>query len=373
MEHVNSSKETEQVTQLDVQDTPVSESTDVTAIAPVDSSENIPKRRKSPNFRQQLPKVIFGLALGAGAIAVGIYSYRWREYAKFHPQTDNAYISADIYPVISRVGGIVTEVAIKDNQVVNPGDLLVKLDPREYQVSLAQAKADLELAKQQAEVAKENVNLVTTNIQQTVRPIVIPSLPGNISGNIRGNTTTQAKLPPINTQSINKQIEVNRQQYKAAVAAIAQKQAELKQAELQLSYTKINALTGGQVGNKIVRVGQQVQPGQTLMEVVQRSPWIVANFKESQLEKIRPGQKATIKMIAFPSRKFQGKVDSISPTSVSRFAPVPANNSTDNSNLNNTNNVERLSIKIVFDPESIRGYESRIAPGMSAVVTVDAR
>jgi membrane fusion protein, multidrug efflux system len=369
MEHVNSSKQTEQVTQLDVQDTPGSQSTQVSAIAPVDSAENIPKPRKSLKFRQVLPRVIFGVVLGAGAIAVGIYTYRWREYAKFHPQTDNAYITADIYPVTSRVGGIVTQVAIKDNQVVNPGDLLVTLDPRQYQVSLAQAKADLDLAKEQAEVAKENVNLVTTNIQETVRPLVIPTIPGNVPG----NRAFPAKLPPVNTQSINKQIEVNRQQYKAAVAAIAQKQAELKQAELELSYTKINALTGGQVGNKIVRVGQQVQPGQTLMEVVQPSPWIVANFKENQLEKIRPGQKATIKMVAFPSRKFEGKVDSISPTSVSRFAPPPANNSTDNSNLNNTNNVERLSIKIVFDPESIRGYESRIAPGMSADVTVDAR
>jgi membrane fusion protein, multidrug efflux system len=363
MEYQNSSKQTEQFTPLDVQDTPVTEQ-EVTAIAPSDSPRDT-RKSKSLNLRQVLPKVIFGVVLGAGEIALGIYGYRWRQYAQYYPQTDNAYITADVYPVTSRIGGVVTEVAIKDNQMVNPGDVLVTIDSREYQLYLAQAKADLELAKQQAEVARQNVNLVASSIQETVRPVIPTSV---------GKTKAPVKppVPAVNTQSLNKQIEVNRQQYKAALAAIAQKQAQLKEAELQLTYTKINSLVGGQIGNRTVRVGQQVQPGQTLMEVVQRSPWIIANFKESQLEKIQPGQKATIKMVAFPSQKFQGKVDSISPSSVSRFAPVPANSPT-NSNSTNTNNSERLPVKIVFEPESIKGYESRIVPGMSAVVTVDTK
>ncbi|MBD0266087.1 MAG: HlyD family secretion protein, partial [Tolypothrix sp. Co-bin9] len=214
-----------------------------------------------------------------------------------------------------------------------------------------------ELAKQQAEVARQNIN----NVVAIDTPVIRPGA---------ANPAAQAKIAASKSQNINQQVELNRQQYKAAQAAIAQKQAELKQAELQLSYTKITAMLGGQVGNKDVRVGQQVQPGQTLMSLVQPNPWIVANFKETQLEKIRPGQKAEIKIAAFPSRKFIGKVDSISPASFSRFAPTPQNSPSANSN-NNT--VQRVPVKIMLDPESIRGYESRIAPGISADVTVETR
>jgi membrane fusion protein (multidrug efflux system) len=356
MERLESSKETEQITQMDAQKTSVSEH-EVTAIAPIESPrEEKPVSR--PRNRKLLPLLIVGATLGAGAIAAGIYTYRYMQFAKYHQVTDNAYVSADIYPVNSRIAGVVMAVASKDNQSVKPGEVLVQLDPREYQVSLAQAKADLELAKQQAEVARQNIN----NVVAIDTPLVRPPA---------GNTAAQAKIAASKSQSINQQVELNRQQYKTAQAAIAQKQAELKQAELQLSYTKITAMLGGQVGNKDVRVGQQVQPGQTLMSVVQPNPWVVANFKETQLEKIRPGQKASIKIAAFPSRKFIGKVDSISPASFSRFAPTPQNSPSANSNNNNT--VQRVPVKIMLEPESIRGYESRIGPGISADVTVETR
>ncbi|MGI8501535.1 MAG: HlyD family secretion protein [Hassallia sp.] len=357
MERLESSKQTEQITQMDAQKTSVSEQ-EVTAIAPIESPKN-EKPASRPRNRKLLPFLIVGATLGAGAIAGGIYTYRYMQFAKYHQVTDNAYVSADIYPVNSRIAGVVMAVASKDNQSVKPGEVLVQLDPREYQVSLAQAKADLELAKQQAEVARQNINNVVTSDTPLVRSPV-------------GNTTAPAKIAASSSQNINQQVELNRQQYKTAQAAIAQKQAELKQAELQLSYTKITAMLGGKVGNRDVRVGQQVQPGQTLMSLVQPNPWIVANFKETQLEKIRPGQKAEIQIAAFPSRKFIGKVDSISPASFSRFAPTPQNSPSANSN-NNTNTVQRVPVKIILEPESIRGYESRIAPGISADVTVETR
>jgi membrane fusion protein (multidrug efflux system) len=355
MERLKSSKQTEQITQMDAQKTSVSEQ-EVTAIAPIESPRE-QKPTSRPRKRNLLPLLIVGGTLGAGAIAGGIYTYRYMQFAKYHQVTDNAYVSAEIYPVNSRIAGVVMAVASKDNQSVKPGEVLVQLDPREYQVSLAQAKADLELAKQQAEVARQNINNVVAIDTPVIRPVA-------------GNPAAQAKIAASKSQNINQQVELNRQQYKAAQAAIAQKQAELKQAELQLSYTKITAMLGGQVGNKDVRVGQQVQPGQTLMSLVQPNPWIVANFKENQLEKIRPGQKAEIKIAAFPSRKFIGKVDSISPASFSRFAPTPQNSPS--ANFNN-NTVQRVPVKIMLDPESIRGYESRIAPGISADVTVETR
>jgi membrane fusion protein, multidrug efflux system len=356
MERLESSKQTEQITQMNTHKTSVSEQ-EVTAIAPIESPRD-EKPASRPRNRKLLPLLIVGATLGAGAIAGGIYTYRYLQFAKYHQVTDNAYVYADIYPVNSRIAGVVMEVASKDNQSVKPGEVLVKLDPREYQLSLAQAKADLELAKQQAEVARQNINNVVTIDTPLVRNLV-------------GNTNAQARTAASKSQNISQQIELNRQQYKTAQAAIAQKQAELKQAELQLSYTQVTAMVGGQVGNKDVRVGQQVQPGQTLMSVVQPNPWIVANFKETQLENIHPGQKAEIKIAAFPSRIFIGKVDNISPASFSRFAPTPQNSPSANSNNNNT--VQRVPVKIMLDPKSIRGYESRIAPGISADVTVETR
>lgn len=169
-------------------------------------------------------------------------------------------------------------------------------------------------------------------------------------------------------EATNKQTEVNRRQYKAAIAAVAQAEAQLKNAQLQLSYTDIKAPTAGKVGNKTVEEGQRVQPGQTLMAVVPQQPWIVANFKETQLEKMRVGQNVEIKIDSLKHHPFRGKVDSISPASGAQFALLPSDNATGNF----TKIVQRIPVKIIFDPHSTKGYESRIHPGMSVVVSVDA-
>lgn len=168
-------------------------------------------------------------------------------------------------------------------------------------------------------------------------------------------------------QAVNQQTEVNRRQYDAAIAAIAQASAQVENARLQLAYTTITAPTAGRVGNKSVEVGQRVQPGQALMSVVEEKPWIVANFKETQLRKMQPGQAVEIKLDAFGDRTFQGKVDSFSPASGAKFALLPPDNATGNF----TKIVQRLPVKVVFDSKSVQGYEPRIAPGMSAVVTVE--
>jgi membrane fusion protein, multidrug efflux system len=349
MESLNSSQQTQQVAEMEEKHTPVSQQ-EVTAIAPAESNT---ENKKS--IRHLLPKVAVGALLGLGIAASGVYGYRQWQYAQSYEVTDNAYVTANVQPVTSRISGIVTEVAVKDNQMVSPGTVLVKLDPRSYEVNLSEAKASLELAKQQAALAKEKTKVVAINVPD-VEPVAA-----------RNNTQGQLQL-----QAINQQKEINAQEYKAAQAAIAQKESELKKAQLNLSYTNITSLVAGKVGNKNVQVGQQVQPGQTLIEVVQPNPWIVANFKENQLERIQPGQKVGIKIAAFPSRKFQGTVDSMSPTSFGRFAPLPQNqNNASNSTQNS--DVQRIPVKITFDSKSIQGYESRMTPGMSAVVTVNVK
>ena len=310
----------------------------------------------SPSKRHLLPKVILGVLLGSGAIAAGTYAYRWsqqsHQYATKSQETDNAYVTANIQPVTSRISGIVTEVAVNDNQEVSPGRVLVKLDNSDAQVSLAQAKASLELAKQQAALAKEKTVIINTDV-------ATPAL---------ANKKNQAKQAA-NREKILQAQTIHRQQYQTALAVVAQKQADLKKAQLQLTYSNIIALIPGKIGNKNVSVGQRVEPGQTLITVVQPSPWIVANFKETQLEKIQPGQKVAIKIPAFPSRKFQGKVQSMSPTSFGKVTILPQDNATSNSTK--SVDVQRIPVKIVFDPESIRGYESRMTPGMSAVAVIE--
>jgi len=184
-------------------------------------------------------------------------------------------------------------------------------------------------------------------------------------------TNAEAKLASTRgtleqANSVRQQTTVNQRQYQSALAAVEQAQAQVKNAQLQLSYTTISAPNSGIVGNKTVQVGQRVQPGQTLMSVVTDRPWVVANFKETQLAHMQPGQEVEIKIDSFPAHRFIGRVDSLSPASGARFALLPPDNATGNF----TKIVQRIPVKIVFEPESIQGYESRIAPGMSVIATV---
>jgi membrane fusion protein (multidrug efflux system) len=410
-----------------------------------------------PKQRRKLSKkslLLGGLAIGA--VIAGSYGYHLWQFAAAHEETDNAYITADVHPINARIAGTVIAVSVADNQQVDQGGILVRLDPRDYEVSLEQAKAALNAAQYQANVAQENINIVATNAQgQTTQAqgnldaavASIANAQAALSEAQAGVPAAQAQLAQVEANLVKakldydrytqltaagaipraqldaaqatyqatlaqrqanqeqvqqaqarvvqaqqnlssaeakmsatrgtlqqanattQQTQVNRRQYQAALAAIAQAEAQVKTAQLQLSYTTIAAPTDGQVGNKTVQIGQRVQPGQTLMSVVSLQPWIVANFKETQLENLQPGQTVEIKLDAFPDHTFTGKVDSLSPASGAKFALLPPDNATGNF----TKIVQRIPVKIVFDAASLRDYESRVTPGMSAVVTVQIR
>ncbi len=168
-------------------------------------------------------------------------------------------------------------------------------------------------------------------------------------------------------QGTTQQTKVYESQYESAMASIAQAEATLKYNQLQLSYTKITSPTDGRVGNtESIVEGQRVQPGQALIAIQQPNPWIVANFKETQLEWMRPGQFVEIRVDAFPHKRFWGTVNSIAPASGSTTALLPPDNATGNF----TKIVQRVPVKILFNPQSTKGYESLIVPGMSVEVTV---
>jgi membrane fusion protein (multidrug efflux system) len=152
---------------------------------------------------------------------------------------------------------------------------------------------------------------------------------------------------------------------KAAKAAIGQAEASLRDAQLQLSYTNITAPAAGRFGKKNVEVGNRVQTGTPLMAIVNNDYWVVANFKETQLENMKPGQMPEIKLDAFPHHTFKGRVDSVSPASGAQFSLLPPDNA--------TKIVQRIPVKVTFDPASIQGYDLRITPGMSAEVSVEVK
>jgi membrane fusion protein (multidrug efflux system) len=211
-------------------------------------------------------------------------------------------------------------VRVDDNQFVHKGDVLVGLDPMEYQAIEAAAKANYD-------VAQSNLN--------RLQPLI----------------ATHAVAP----EDVDK--------------ARSTRDVDLAQdelAKLQIAYSTITAPADGYIGRKNVEVGNRVSSGQTLMVVVDPNLWIVANFKETQLARMKAGQPVTISIDSIPDKVFDGTVDSFSPATGNEFALLPADNSTGNF----TKIVQRVPVKIVFNPDSVRGYEKRIRAGESAVVKV---
>lgn len=167
-------------------------------------------------------------------------------------------------------------------------------------------------------------------------------------------------------QAMVSQKRMDEDQYKGALSGISRYQATLNQAKLQLSYTKLSAPVNGRIAKKSVEIGQRVEPGQTLVSIVQDESWIMANYKETQVGRMRVGQEAEIKIDAFPDRVFKGTVNSLSPASGAKFSMLPAENASGNF----TKIVQRIPVKIVFDDQSLGDYRSKIGPGMSCLVTV---
>jgi membrane fusion protein (multidrug efflux system) len=213
-----------------------------------------------------------------------------------------------------------------------------------YQVAVAgQAAAQEQVRQAQAELVAAQQGVVRTEAQLT-----------NSEGGLQS------------AQATTLETRVRKSQFATAQAAIAQATAELENAKLQLSYTMIKAPVSGRIGRKSVEAGQRVQIGQPLMAIVEDQPWVVANFKETQLEKMRTGQRVAVEIDTFPKHKFYGHVNSLAPGSGNEFALLPPDNATGNF----TKIVQRIPVKIVLDQDSVRGYENLLSPGMSSVVTV---
>jgi membrane fusion protein (multidrug efflux system) len=284
-----------------------------------DDKANDQKTKPKKPFKWTPLKVIGLVVIALILIALGTIYYI---YASHHATTDDAYTTGHIHNISSRVTGTVIAVVVDDNEFVKQGQILVKLDSRDYQVKVDQARANYLKTKANDDRIKE----------------------------VKGNGA------------------ISQQDYDQSQASLLVDKATLEDASNQLSYCTIYAPTDGYIGAKAVELGNRVEIGGQLMNVVQGA-WVVANYKETQLGPMLPGQKVAITVDAIPSHKFYGWVDSFSPGSGTIFALLPSDNATGNF----TKIVQRVPVKVVFDPVSIVGYESRLVAGLSVEISVDLK
>jgi membrane fusion protein, multidrug efflux system len=272
-------------------------------------------------------------------------------------------------------------VSVAQSQVTQAEANLQKLgtDYRRYEslyTSGAVAKQQLDAAKNAYDVAVAAQSSARQGVLQAQARVAqsrqgVSGAQAKVAQAQQGITAAQANLAKSRggleqAGAAALQTNVSQGDYAAAKAAIAQAEANLKAAQLQLSYTRITAPTAGRIGRKNAEVGQRVQTGSQLMAIVDPQVWVTANFKETQLERIKPNEAVEVTLDAFPHHAFQGRVESISPASGAQFSLLPPDNATGNF----TKIVQRIPVKIILDPNSVKGYESRISPGMSAEASV---
>jgi membrane fusion protein (multidrug efflux system) len=286
-------------------------------------------------------------------------------------------------------------VLVEDNQLVKAGDPLVELDQGDQQVRIDQIRAQLAQTDEQVRQIDEQRK------QSVAESLAARALVARAGAQLRRHEAEAKRVQALfdsQAMSVSKSeldnalasrdstlAELRAQEYQTQAAqakngstgaaravALAQRkvlEAQLRDAELQLQYTRILAPVAGRVGKRNVEVGTRVQAGQHLLAVVQHGVWINANFKETQLGGLHPGQHARITIDAFSGVEFTGRIDSISPAAGAQFALLPPDNATGNF----TRIAQRVSVKIVLDAESVKKGAGRLAPGTSAVVEVDLR
>jgi membrane fusion protein (multidrug efflux system) len=383
------------------------------------------------------PRTRMGLIFVGLLVLIGVF-FLWRYLASYEA-TDDAQVDGHVNSVSARVSGHVVSLNVQDNQYVEKGTVLVEIDPSDYEVAVAQARAEYADAEAQASVAGINVPITNVNTSSQVS-----GAQAGVSGAQAGIAAARQQLDAAKAQIaeadanntkaqndlvrykllIDKQ-EISQQQYDQAVASAQaaaatlkaaranadayaaqieqaqsklqqanadlrnagtapqtmramharaesaqafanQKKAALDQAELNLQYTKVIAPVSGAVSNRTVEVGQNVQPGQEMMKVIplgEGDLWVTANFKETQLKKMKPGLPADISVDA-TGKTYKGHVDSIAGASGARFSLLPPENATGNY----VKVVQRIPVKIVFDRDETKGHELR--PGMSVVPKV---
>jgi membrane fusion protein (multidrug efflux system) len=344
---------------------------------------------KTPPNRRVLGVValIALAALGAG----GRMWYR----SHYFVETENAYVSGHVHPVSARIPGVVTRVLVDDNQLVKAGDVIAELDPADQRVKIEQIQAQIASVEQQIAQADANVQQVraqaaaaAAQVAQAQAQLVRAKQDAARFGQLYNDQMKAVSKAELDAAvaaraSASADVAARRDSANAALAQIGAAnaardvlkaqvkvlQAQLKDAQLQLGYNQIVAPVSGRIGKRSVEVGARVQAGQQLAAIVEDKVWVTANFKETQLPGVQPGQQVNVTVDALPGQELAGRVDSFSPASGNQFALLPADNATGNF----TKIVQRVPVKITLDPADLKKYAGRLVPGMSSVVEIDLR
>lgn len=342
------------------------------------------------------------LAMFAIGLVYGGYKYF---HSLSHETTDDAQVSKKMNPIIPRVSGYITKVFVKDNDLVKKGDTLFIIDNSDYLVKVEEAKAALAAAQNNYEVAKADIGTAQAGV--SVSDANVQSALGSIEtakirlrratndferySNLYQNhsiTKQQFEQAEAAKQEAQSQLRILEEQQKAsgfqknvasartnvsskqvlvAASNIKRAQAQLDAAHLNLSYTVVTASIDGQVGAVDVQPGQLVQQGQSVFYIINnQETWVIANFKETQLDKMRVGQKVKLKIDAFPGTEFEGELSSFSPATGSKFSLLPP----DNASGNFVKTVQRLPVRINFTANNDKEKLQLLRSGMNADVDV---
>ncbi|HEX7920126.1 MAG TPA: HlyD family secretion protein [Bradyrhizobium sp.] len=347
--------------------------------------------KSDTSWRQALKRVALALAVGVTTVSVADLAYDYLTVGRYLETTDDAYVKADSTIVAPKVSGYIAEVLVSDNERVKAGQPLARIDDRDFRTALNQAKADVAAAEAAIRNLDSQIELQQPLIQQQAADVDAAEanlkfaqeersryddLMRSGSGTIQRAQQTDAALRAQTAQLLqskagliaaNKKVEVLSTQRAQAVAQADRARAVEQLAALNLSYTRIVAPVDGTVGARSLRVGQFVQAGTQLMAVVPLDAvYVVANFKETQLTRVRDGQPVELKVDSFHSTTLKGHVDSLSPASGLEFALLPPDNATGNF----TKIVQRVPVKIMLDDRRLNGL---LRPGMSASPTINTK
>ena len=316
--------------------------------------ENIDTRPEYMKKRVIVPSVT--------AIIFLIFGIYFTIHSIFYQSTDDAFVEGHIVSIAPRVEGPVLKLLIDDNQLVKKGDLLLEIDPKDYEVKLQQAKAKLEEAKASLVRTKNQVTKSLSDLEFAQNDYERYSK--MFEKGIASKQDYDSSLNKLTSAQSGS--NAAKAMYDEISASIKRLEAEVEQDELNLSYTKIYAPEEGLITNRSVEQGNYVQVAQPMFAIVPEKMWVVANFKETQLANMKPGQPVEIKVDTYRGKKFQGKVDSIQRASGAKASLFPPENAVGSY----VKIVQRVPVKIVFT-EDISKYN--IVPGMSVVPEVKVK
>lgn len=359
------------------------------------------KKERINQQRKKIAFILFPIIIMMGAVAI----YLYLQYSATHISTDDAFVDGRMHVIAPKVSGTVKAIHIQDNQFIKRNDLILEIDPVDYEVMVRQAQAaldaqrttlseikdgvdtvrkqmeqitaELEAGQANLELQKANLELAKADLQRSEYLLKKEAIAKQQYDNAKNRyevASAQVKAGEAQVKELEASLGAQKALIKQTEAKIPtqksqirQGEAALQRAELNKGYTKIYAPADGYITKRTVEIGNQVQAGQPLMAIVplnQEDVWITANYKETQLKKVKPGQRVAIKVDTYPGHVFYGKVDSVMAGTGAVFSLFPPENATGNF----VKVVQRVPVKIVLDKGSDPGHLLRI--GMSVVPTI---